>query len=141
MLINKNKYYEPTRGTKYSAGIDVASSVNITICPNEIVLVPTGLFIDCKSIKQKVKKSKFIGIHIRSSVALKGISLANMIGVVDMDYKDEIKIMLINNSSEDIDIYAGDRLAQLILHNHSTELFGIKSKNKRTGGFGSTSNK
>ena len=99
----------PAYATAGSAGFDLASSVDMTIAPGEVALVPTGLVI-------AVPAGHFLGIFARSSTPLKrGLMVANGVGVVDSDYcgpADEIKIQVLNFTQAPVDVRRGDRIAQ-----------------------------
>lgn len=61
----------PKRKTKQSAGYDIESAVNVVINPGETKLIPTG-------IKVYMDENEWLGIYIRSSLAIKyGLILAN----------------------------------------------------------------
>ena len=79
----------------------------------------------------------------RSSLACKK-SVDVGAGVVDNDYRGEVKVLLINNGAEDFKIEKGDRIAQLIFENYSTPKLEVVSELDETvrgqGGFGSTGN-
>jgi dUTP pyrophosphatase len=109
--LNRNAIV-PSHQTDGSAGFDLASSIDVTIAPQQIVLVPTGLVIE-------VPRGHFLGIFARSSTPLKrGLMIPNGVGVVDSDYcgpADEIKIQVLNFTSQPVQIERGDRLAQGIL--------------------------
>lgn len=95
-----------------AAGFDLASSVDTTVQPGEVTLVPTGLVI-------AVPAGHFLGVFARSSTPLKrGLMVANGVGVVDTDYcgpRDEIKIEVLNFTAKPVTIARGDRLAQGIV--------------------------
>ena len=79
----------------------------------------------------------------RSSVSFKsGVSLANCVGVVDSDYRGEIKIPLINHSDTDFIIHNGDRIAQMVIMPVIipvfTEIDELNNTKRGEGGFGST---
>lgn len=99
----------PSYQTAGAAGFDLAASVEMTIQPGEVTLVPTGLII-------QLPAGHFLGIFARSSTPLKrGLMVANGVGVVDSDYcgpSDEIKIEVINFTSVAVSVRPGDRLAQ-----------------------------
>jgi deoxyuridine 5'-triphosphate nucleotidohydrolase len=83
----------PAYQTPGAAGFDLAASVDMTIAPGEVTLVPTGLVM-------AVPSGYFLGIFARSSTPLKrGLMVANGVGIVDSDYSgpgDEIKIEVFN---------------------------------------------
>src|SRR6476619_1533035 len=99
----------PSYETAGAAGFDLAASVETTIPPGAVALVPTGLVIE-------VPRGHFLGIFARSSTPLKrGLMVANGVGVVDSDYcgpADEIKIEVLNFTREEVHVFAGDRIAQ-----------------------------
>src|SRR6476660_6426294 len=102
----------PEYQTSGAAGFDFAASVDMTIGPGEVALVPTGLVI-------QAPPGHFLGIFARSSTPLKrGLMVANGVGVVDSDYcgpKDEIKIQVLNFTPSPVTVKRGDRLAQGII--------------------------
>lgn len=123
------------RQTKQSAGADLSASTETLIPAGKIVLVGTGFNLEdtfswCANT--------FYLLTARSSLAYKtGLMLANGVGVIDSDYKDEIKVMLFNPTSEDVIIEAGTRIAQLIAMPFLPVFPALD--NERNGGFGSTS--
>ena len=116
MNINVKKLSErarlPFRATDGSAGADLFACIDepVVLQPGERKLIPTGIAIGipyggCGAF-----------IFPRSSVSSKyGVSLANCVGVVDSDYRGEIKVPLINHSSEPYTINDGDRIAQMVV--------------------------
>ena len=131
-LLNENAVL-PYRATNHSAGYDLCSCEDITIFASGVV--NTGITV-------VIPDHCYGHISGRSSLAKKGIAIGG--GVVDSDYRDEIKVILFNFSEEPFHITKGQRIAQLILtnitvlpviHNGVT----IEDKNVvRVGGFGST---
>ena len=127
----------PKRSTKNSAGYDFYSLYDITIKPNEIVKIPTG-------IKVCMNENEFLGIFIRSSLGFKyNIRMCNQVGIIDTDYynnKDNeghIFVCLQNHGDKDFVIKKGDRFVQgifmpfLITDDDNTT-------SRRIGGIGST---
>lgn len=102
----------PEYQTAGAAAFDLAAVADVTIDPGRVALVPTGLVI-------QVPLRMFLGIFARSSTPLrKGLMVANGVGVVDPDYcgpDDEVKIAVMNFTSEPVTVKAGDRIAQGIL--------------------------
>lgn len=108
--LNKNAV-TPKRATSGSAGYDLCACIDekITIKSGEIILIPTG-------IAMQLPKNTAGMIYARSGLAVKhGICLANSVGVVDWDYRGEVKVGLINMSKNDYTINPNDRIAQLVL--------------------------
>jgi dUTP pyrophosphatase len=102
----------PAYETSGAAGFDLASSVDMTVEPGQVVLVPTGLVIE-------VPAGHLLGVFARSSTPLKrGLMVANGVGVVDSDYcgpADEIKIEVVNFTAKPVAVRRGDRLAQGVI--------------------------
>ena len=98
--------------------------------------MPTGLFIE-------LPENHEVQIRPRSGLAIKqGITCLNTPGTIDADYRGEIKIILINLSSEDQVINGGDRIAQMVIQKvekiewiYTAEL---EVTERGAGGFGST---
>ena len=127
----------PAYQTPGSAGFDLAASVEMTVAPGEVALVPTGLIV-------AVPPGHFLGVFARSSTPLKrGLMVANGVGIVDADYcgpEDEVKIEVFNFTSSAVRIAPGDRLAQGVVipfvRARWTET--LASARSSRGGFGST---
>ena len=120
-----------------AAGFDLAASVDVTIAPGEMALVPTGLVIE-------VPPGLFLAIFARSSTPIKrGLMVANGVGVVDSDYcgpTDEVKLAAINVSRNVVQVRAGDRLAQGIFLPAPRVVWEEPAEWQQVsrGGFGST---
>jgi len=167
---------DPTRGTKHSACVDLYASEDVTIGAGETKLIGLGVCVNLdwnvidysfnhfviqeqERVKDNFLKSHYLQLMLRSSLS-KHLVIANGVGVIDLDYKDEIKIRLHNpiksisnfrgihhasGEFEDqimftdfIKINKGDKIAQITLLEHKSYLFGIESDVERDGGFGST---
>jgi dUTP pyrophosphatase len=102
----------PSYESAGAAAFDLAAAADVDVQPGRVQLVPTGLVI-------AVPPGLFLGIFARSSTPLKrGLMVANGVGVVDSDYcgpSDEVKIAVVNFTSEPVSIKRGDRIAQGIL--------------------------
>ena len=126
----------PARETPGAAAFDLAAAADLTIPAGQIALVPTGLII-------RVPDGYFLGIFARSSTPLKrGLMVANGVGVIDSDYsgpKDEIKVQVLNFTSEPVQVRRGDRLAQgMFLKFAAPEWEEGEPSDTTRGGFGST---
>lgn len=127
----------PARETVGSAGFDLASSVDMTVEPGQIVLVPTGLVV-------RVPDGYFLGIFARSSTPLKrGLVVPNGVGIVDSDYcgpEDEIKVQVLNITKAPVHVKRGDRIAQGIFLKFAAPEWdeGPVESDRTRGGFGST---
>lgn len=131
----------PKHQTINSAGADLTAYESVTIKPNQVELVGTGFFLSDLPVKTKEYLSAFNVVYVlcnRSSTAFKKkLIVANGVGVIDSDYKDEVKVMYINLNSEPVTIEKGDRIAQLIPMHYISGAFDV-IENDRAGGFGST---
>lgn len=132
----------PKAATVGSAGMDLYACIDgdITIKPKERVLIPTGIAIALESADYVAY------IYARSGLATKfGITLSNCVGVVDSDYRGEIKVGLINLSEQDYTVASGDRIAQLVIAPvilpQIVETETLDETERATGGFGSTGKK
>lgn len=109
----------------------------LVLRPGSRALIPTGLILD-------IPDGYSVRLHIRSSIAVKtGIDLCNSEGIIDSDYFHQLYIAVANNSTTDVVILNGDRIAQLELV--KTEKFHHKicddrpqQRTDRVGGVGST---
>lgn len=128
----------PVRATAGSAGHDFFAPFNFTIEPGETLKIPTG-------IRCKIKEGWYLAIYPRSGHGFKyGISMANTVGIIDMDYfysdnEGHIMIKIANDSciNKTYSVPQGQGFSQgifmpygLTVNDHVTEV--------RNGGFGST---
>lgn len=137
-IVNKSNHALPAYETAGAAGMDIRAFIenDIELKPLERKLVPTGLFIE-------LPEGYEAQLRPRSGTALKhGISLPNSPATIDSDYRGEIKVALINLSTETFTIKTGDRIAQMVIARHEkAEWISVEtlSETKRgEGGFGST---
>lgn len=128
----------PTKGSEYSAGADLysAESTSITVKPGETVFIGTGLAVEIPE--------GYAGlVYARSGIACKrGLAPANKVGVIDADYRGEVKVALHNHSLETQTIEKGERIAQLVvtpfLNVDYVESDALSDTSRGEGGFGST---
>jgi dUTP pyrophosphatase len=127
----------PYYATPESAGMDLSALIDcnkISIGPGQIETINTGVFLELPN--------GYAGfVFIRSSVAKRGLALANGVALIDSDYRGEIKLLIINQSNDWQTIHNSDRLAQLVI----TPIIRLELKKvdsltetKRASGFGST---
>ncbi|MCM1227625.1 MAG: dUTP diphosphatase [Clostridium sp.] len=128
----------PQRATEGSAGYDLSACTDsdIIIAPGEIKMIPTGIAAACF-------ENAALMIYPRSGLASKhGIALANCVGVVDSDYRGEIKVPLINHGKESFTVTHAMRIAQMVvtpvLLPEIEETETLDETKRNTGGFGST---
>jgi dUTP pyrophosphatase len=137
-IVNTSSNPLPEYATKGASGMDIRASLDIplTLQPLERNLVPTGLFVE-------IPQGYEIQIRPRSGLAIKqGITCLNTPGTIDSDYRGEIKIILINLSSEEQIIHPGDRIAQMIIQKTERAEFEqveiLNNTERAAGGFGHT---
>ncbi|BFD46804.1 MAG: dUTP diphosphatase [Rickettsia endosymbiont of Sergentomyia squamirostris] len=129
----------PSYATEHSAGMDlVAANIEpITIKPQEVKLVPTGI---CIALPSHLEAQ----IRPRSGLALKhGVTVLNSPGTIDADYRGEIKVILINHHpKEDFVIERGMKIAQMVIARYEQilwdEVNSLDETSRGFGGFGST---
>jgi dUTP pyrophosphatase len=126
----------PQYQTTHSAGFDLVSIQDLTIKPNQRVLIDTGLAM-------AIEDGFELQIRPRSGLAYKnGITVLNSPGTIDSDYRGEIKVLLINHSNEEFEIKCGDRIAQAVVQKVYQANFEtveeLDQTVRGTGGFGST---
>lgn len=106
----------------------------LEIAPHETILIPLGF-------KSQFPSDYVMMLFIRSSLGLKGLQLANSVGIIDADYRGEIFAAVVNRSSVPVQICDGDRIAQatLIANTRPSAVTGtVNSTDRSDGGFGST---
>ena len=126
----------PTRAHPTDAGLDLAACETTHIAPRVVTLVPTGVAV-------AIPEGHVGILAARSSLAAKkAMTLANGIGIIDSDYRGEIKIPIIPLDGCHNLIQAGQKIAQLIILPIATptvEVVSVLPESARgLGGFGST---
>jgi len=125
----------PQRKTVGSAGFDLYACENKVIRSQHRSLVSTGL-------KIQIPLDCYARIASRSGLAVSEIDVGA--GVVDSDYRGELKVLLINNSTNDYHVDKGDRIAQLVIEKIYKDDFEVVDEDvldnsvRGEGGFGST---
>lgn len=126
----------PTRGSVLAAGYDIYSSEEATIPAQGQGMVATDISV-------AVPIGTYGRVAPRSGLAVKhGISTGA--GVIDADYRGEVKVVLFNHSQKDFQVQKGDRIAQLVLEKIvMADIKQITAEELDTtargeGGFGST---
>lgn len=106
-----DKAIVPTYGTDFAAGADLYSCLDesVAIAPGETVMIGTQIAMEIPT--------GYVGlVFARSGLACKkGLAPANKVGVIDSDYRGEIKVALHNHngSGEAIEVNSGERIAQI----------------------------
>ena len=128
----------PTYGSAEAAGADLYACLEeaVTIAPGEVYWVPTGIALE-------VPKGCAGLVYARSSMGAKrGLAPANKVGVVDSDYRGEVKVVLLNHSNQPQTLQPGERVAQFVitpvLQPVYEEVEELTDTDRGQGGFGST---
>lgn len=124
-------------------GHDLRSNENVTILPGKRAIIGTGIIVAIEA-----HSGVFGAICSRSGLAAKnGIAVLNSPGIIDRSYRGELKVILINHGDDPFQIFVGDRIAQFVLLNESSEISfwreledgeEFKSTERGEGGLGST---
>lgn len=130
----------PTQGSAQAAGYDIYANLPeepVIINPGEVQLIPTGISTAPENADVA------LCLFPRSGLATKhGVTLVNSIGLVDSDYRGEIKVPLINHGHFPVTIKDGDRVAQLVVlaitRAQFEEVADLSDTDRGSGGFGST---
>ena len=129
----------PAYATAGAAAADLCAVLDepLTVAPMQRVLVPTGLAIELPGAHSVAL------VYARSGLSIKhGLCMANGVGVVDSDYRGELKVPMVNISTEAYTIQPGERVAQLCIAPVYTAAFvpaeELNDTARGEGGFGST---
>ena len=127
----------PVYQTEGAACCDLTAAEAVTLKPGERALIPTGIALDFGS------RDYAALLFARSGLASKkGLTLANGVGVIDSDYRGEIKAAVVNLGDETVEILPGDRVAQLgffpVARAVFTEEEELSGTERGAGGFGHT---
>jgi deoxyuridine 5'-triphosphate nucleotidohydrolase len=124
----------PVRGSSLSAGLDICAIEDLTIQPGERVLARTGLAV-------AIPEGYYGRLAPRSGLATQK-GLDTLAGVIDADYRGEIRCLLYNAGDEAIHLPAQSKVCQLIIEKIVTPTAvwadEISDTDRGTGGFGST---
>lgn len=128
----------PTYGSEGAAGADLYACLDqaVTILPGETAWIPTGIALE-------VPRGCAGLVYARSSLGAKrGLAPANKVGVIDSDYRGEIRVVLLNHSKEAQTVLPGERIAQFLITPVLTPEYvpvdELTDTNRGTDGFGST---
>ena len=139
---------QPTRATKYSAMVDLYAREDMIIGAGETMIIPLGVKIDTKALVMKMYecgamgkqladwerehtefefKTHYLELHPRSSLRAKGLIIG--VGVIDLDYPDEIGLIVHNPIvyiEEEIRFYNDDEYIEV-------PYYGVPNKKGRCG--------
>ena len=128
----------PAYETAQSAGMDLAAAIDasMTLAPGKRAMVPTGLAIALPAGYEAQ-------VRPRSGLAAKnGVTLLNTPGTIDVDYRGEVKVILVNLGEDSFEIERGMRIAQMVIAPIARcvrqEQSQLDISDRGDGGFGST---
>lgn len=136
--------------TPFSAGMDVRACIDtdhVDIAPGERHFFPCGVAFNMQA-EQYDSNTEYTIFHniagflySRSGLgATKGLTVAQGVGVIDADYRGELKVYMLNTSKETIRIHKGDRIAQIVFQPYLpvsfTEVSEMTTSERELGGFG-----
>lgn len=126
----------PTRGSPNSAGLDLYADADVLVSSGASVMLGTGIAIE-------IPRDHVGLVAIRSSIGKAGVALANSVGVIDSDYRGEIKLCLTYTAGNGGHyIRKGLAVAQIVimpvLPVELVQVDALSTTERGTGGFGST---
>lgn len=119
------------------AGVDLRATTDVVLEPGARALVPTGIAV-------AIPRGYAGFVQPRSGLAMKhGVTCLNTPGLIDADYRGELKVLLINTDrTEPFKIQRGERIAQLVIqaveHVAFDEVDQLDETPRGEGGFGHT---
>jgi dUTP pyrophosphatase len=124
----------PEYSSTGAAGADLRASEALTIPPGGRAAVPTA-------IRLQIPRGHVGLVWPRSGLAVRH-GIDTLAGVVDSDYRGEVRVVLVNHGDEPFRVEPGDRIAQLLLQRVERVAFAaapsIDDTDRGGGGFGST---
>lgn len=135
-IVNKSKHRLPEYETPQSAGMDIKADIDepIKLEAHSSVVIPTGLYIALPDGYEATIRS-------RSGLAFK-YDIVAFHGLIDADYRGEMRVKLFNFSDNSFLIHPGERIAQLkiapVERVEWEEVRELNETERGTGGFGST---
>jgi dUTP pyrophosphatase len=130
--------YFPKKQTDGAAGFDLVNNgPDVVLAPGQIVILPTGL-------AWQIPRKKIGLVCSRSGLATKGILVINAPGIIDSDYRGEVKVILGNVGPTPLEIKQYDRVAQMVIVGDAStapqlaQLEWLTNTSRGKNGFGST---
>jgi len=128
----------PSYQTPGSAGMDLCAALDepVVLQPGDRRIIPTGIAV-------AAPENVVLDVRPRSGLAARyGVTVLNMPGTVDSDYRGEVGVILVNLGSEPFVVEPGMRIAQLValpvFHLTPVEVEELDETDRGSGGFGST---
>jgi len=127
-------FYVGENGERIATKAPTVTTRELWIHPLETIMIPLGY-------KCEFHQRSVLQLHIRSSMGIKGLMLANSVGIVDADYRGELLACVYNRTDSVIQLSHGQRIVQCILLLYTPATTTEKKVNdtiRADGGFGST---
>jgi dUTP pyrophosphatase len=124
----------PEYASAAAAGADLRAAEEVVLPPGGRAAVATGLAV-------AIPEGHVGLVWPRSGLAVRH-GIDTLAGVIDSDYRGEVRVVLVNHGQEPFRIQPGDRVAQLLVQRVERVTFsraaGLETTARGTGGFGST---
>ena len=124
----------PEYATVGAAGADLRASAAVEIPPGGRAAVPTGL-------RLQIPRGHVGLVWPRSGLAVRH-GIDTLAGVIDSDYRGEVRVVLVNHGTDAFRVAAGERVAQILLQRVERGGFfavpALEETGGGGGGFGST---
>jgi dUTP pyrophosphatase len=124
----------PEYSSPGAAGADLRASAAVEIAPGGRAAVPTG-------VRLQIPPGHVGLVWPRSGLAVRH-GIDTLAGVIDSDYRGEVRVVLANHGDEAFRIAPGDRVAQLLVQRVEraafTQAAALADTERGEGGFGST---
>tara|TARA_B100000963_G_C22438481_1_gene585425 strand:- start:192 stop:620 length:429 start_codon:yes stop_codon:yes gene_type:complete len=125
----------PTRGSDQSAGWDLYAA-------DDVIVPARGKAIISTDIAVAISTNYYGRIAPRSGMSWKNHTDIGA-GVIDSDYRGPVGVVMFNHADSDLQIDKGDRVAQLVIEQISTQPLvvvegDLDDTERGEGGFGST---
>ena len=124
----------PEYGSANAAGADLRAHEATDLAPGARAAIATGVHLQIPA--------GHVGlVWPRSGLALRH-GIDTLAGVIDSDYRGEVRVILVNHGAEPVRIEAGDRIAQILVQAVERVAFArvesLDETARGEGGFGST---
>jgi dUTP pyrophosphatase len=134
-IVAEDPAFIPKRMSENASGYDMYSTIDCTLGPRDIRVVPTGVQVELQPQYE-------LQIRPRSGLARNGVLVLNSPGTIDADYRGEIGVILMNIGTGPYEIKRGDRIAQMVVGKTMdidfTRVSSLTPTKRGTGGFGHT---
>lgn len=124
----------PSYASAGAAGADLRAACDLTLGPGERAAVATGLHVE-------IPPGHVGLVWPRSGLAVQH-GLDTLAGVIDSDYRGEVRVVLVNHGREPVQLARGERIAQLLVQKVERAAFrrvdSLAQTGRGAGGFGSS---